>query len=318
MSEKEAIIAFLNAYEAGNEDKVNEIVNSWTFGDLSLVKLGVKINDQNFILDIFRSSAEKEAIKGYLGKKKDVSIVANLLNSYFFIEKNVVYFGSEILGTKRTISPKEVVSRANNHQGTSYNSYQLMTLREVNRPLYERATAKFPKLKFFTNKTLKEFVRLEVKNQEFEDFVAKKWKGDLRTVHRPYNYQNRNYVDMTEPLLKEFFGSAVVIVENEEDLVNDELDEDEQKLEEERNTLIEKTRKEIEARLVGRYPKLKEIVEIVKKQKLDLLIEEDYLLPGFYQKQEELVYLPKRRLCGLGAFSVKSNSKKLPISLSYQ
>lgn len=279
----------IGSYLRNRNSRIFEyLLGSGLLPDLEMVKLLLRISlDVQLFIDIYQTSEQQEEIEKYLlSQKGDFAIASKFFDPTFFEHNGKIYFG-RITEKGKKITPDEILKLER-----KLNGYQLRTLNEIDRNLYQKMTLRLPKRKFLFNKSQHQQVSYpDVEYLNFELFMRKKWQGNqIRKKTLPFNYEHRDYVNLTEKYHQEFFGAPTFeIVEG----TNKEPIE----IESGRQEALHKTKDEIRTRLRDRYPHFDEIIKEFKNSKnAYLYVDEAFLLVSLGFSQKGLVRLSKYRL----------------------
>lgn len=181
-----------------------------------------------------------------------VEIAAELIimDRYFKSKEGQLYYGNITNGFK-AITPRGTPATATSipyekfvGNLVSQNDYQLMTLREVDRELYNRVSSQLPRTYFLINPTLKEYISFAghptqniqrilplLKNYWSTGEPGRETTGDVKLVYRPQNYAHRFYKNITakamDALPRLRTGTSIPVEEEETAItvVDDDADE---------------------------------------------------------------------------------------------
>jgi len=297
-------LMFLTAVGNQKFGILDEMVNNWPLGLESLTKLAIKINDEDLLRSVYTtaSQGERPSLRKIIEKNKNVEAAYRVIQPSFSRKKGKLLFGSDLVGGRKEISERDIREKIVNPYHGSFDSHQMMTLRESSPDVYERVTTSLKKLPFVINSKKKQFVKIEVSDPGFLKFVKEKWGNDAQVVSRPYNYRNRDFVDQTDKFSMQYFNSPVKVLDKESEKVlvpespTSPLSPTEINADKERLKLEKEANKQIKERLEEKYPILAELLPKVKRTGADLFIDEKFLFPSKYIQQSGLVYLPKFKL----------------------
>lgn len=247
--------------------------------------------------DITKSREVEELIKDKkvdLKKQKNSYNVYHLTLPYFKKIGNKINYGNYVNGWKPIIESKIKTTLGN---GSGYTNFQLMTLREEDRPLYDRVTSGIKKLPFAFNIDTREYVKFDVNEPALEKQVRKEWRN-ARFLNLPYNYLNRDFVNVSESFFTDIYGGPkIVLGEGSGGEMSDyEETEEEKKFMEQRSNVIQSAQKEIKDSLLKKYPDLDKSIYFTRFENLNLLIDPNFLLPSVYVEYSSLVYVKEFKI----------------------